>query len=222
MGTAEVQVFLLSGDSRRTPTQGRRRSIVRTHPVRRTGPWGLAAGLERRCRARQGAQGSGCSALTPVRTSAGSWTRPGRARNPCLPGRSTQLPGTKLSAAQQGPGGRAGGARAACAAGSRTTWRTRSYPRRWAALPAGNLSTPGAVAALSSAGSESGSTRAPRGRDTVRGQMPAGIPALCLTTTSPAATPLPSVFADLLPFPPGLFPQQDSGGSIPRQDTYSR
>lgn len=27
------------------------------------------------------------------------------------------------------------------AAGSRTTWRTRSYPRRWAVLPAGNLST---------------------------------------------------------------------------------
>ncbi|KAH0521135.1 hypothetical protein LTLLF_108880 [Microtus ochrogaster] len=45
---------------------------------------------------------------------------------------------------------------------------------------------PGAVAALSSAGSEPGSTRAPRGRDTVRGQMPGGITALCLTTTSPA------------------------------------
>lgn len=62
---------------------------------------------------------------------------------PRLPGRSPQLPGTELSASQQGPGGRAGGggARAACAAGSRTTWRTRSYPRRWAALPAGNLST---------------------------------------------------------------------------------
>lgn len=81
---------------------------------------------------------------------------------------------------------------------------------------------PGAVAALSSAGSEPGSTRAPRGRDTVRGQMPAGIPALCLTTTSPAATPRPSVFADLLPLPLGLPPKQDSGGSIPRQDTYSR
>lgn len=141
MGTAEVQVFSLSGDSRRTPAQGRRRSIVRTHPVRRAGPWGLAARMERRCRARQGAQGSGCSVLTPVRTSAWSWTRPGRACNPCLSGRSPQLPGTELSAAQQGPGGRAGVALAACVAGSRTTWRTRSYPRRWAALPAGNLST---------------------------------------------------------------------------------
>lgn len=76
---------------------------------------------------------------------------------------------------------------------------------------------PGAVASLSSAGSEPGSTRAPRGSDTVRGQMPAGIPALSLPTTNLALTPpRPKVFAHLLlPSPPGLSPKGDSRGLIP-------
>lgn len=76
---------------------------------------------------------------------------------------------------------------------------------------------PGAVASLSSAGSEPGSTRAPRGRDTVLGQMPAGIPALSVPTTNPALTPpRPKVFAHLLlPSPSELSPKRDSRGLIP-------
>lgn len=77
---------------------------------------------------------------------------------------------------------------------------------------------PGASASWYSAGSELGSTRAPWGRDTVPGQMPAGIPALSLPATNPAATtpPHPKVFAHLLlPSPPGLSPKGDSRGLIP-------
>lgn len=77
---------------------------------------------------------------------------------------------------------------------------------------------PDAVASLSSAGSEPGSTRAPRGRDTVPSQMPAGIPALSLPAINPAATtPRPKVFVHLLlPFPPGLSPPKlYSRGLIP-------
>lgn len=77
---------------------------------------------------------------------------------------------------------------------------------------------PGAAASLSSAGSESGSTRAPWGRDTVPGQMPAGIPALSLPTTNLAATLLRlEVFAHLLlPSQPGLSPKKrDSRGMVP-------
>lgn len=98
---------------------------------------GAAAGLERRCGAGQGALGSGSSALAPARPGTRSWTGPGRSRSPCPPRRSPRMVGTELSAVRQG---RVAGQRA-CAAESRTTWKTRSYPRRWAELPAGNLST---------------------------------------------------------------------------------
>lgn len=194
---------------------------MRTHPVRRAGPWGLAARLERRCRARQGAQGSGCSALTPVGPGAPSWTRPGRARSRCLPDRSPRLAGTELSAARPGPGGRSGGARAACAADPHYL-EDPQLPEVLGRSASRKPEHPGAVAALSSAGSEPGSTRAPWGRDTVRGQMPTGILALCLATTNPAAMPRPKVFADLLPSPPGLSPKTRFWRLDPRQDTYSR
>lgn len=45
--------------------------------------------------------------------------------------------GDRAERCAAGPGGGAESLRS----GSRTTWKTRSYPRRWAELPAGNLST---------------------------------------------------------------------------------
>lgn len=75
---------------------------------------------------------------------------------------------------------------------------------------------PVAVASLSSAGSEPGSTRAPPGRDIVRGQMPAGIPALNLPTNPALTPPRPKVYAHLLlPSPSGLSPKGDFKGLIP-------
>ena len=74
---------------------------------------------------------------------------------------------------------------------------------------------PGAAASLSSAGSESGSTRAPWGRDTVPGQMPAGIPALSLPTTNLAAAPR-GVCPPPPPLPTRTFPKKrDSRGMVP-------
>lgn len=76
---------------------------------------------------------------------------------------------------------------------------------------------PGAVASLSSAGSEPGSTRAPRCRDSVPGQMPAGIPSLSLPATNLAATPprprcLPTSSSP--PLPTRTFPKTRSRGMV--------
>lgn len=95
--------------------------------------------------------------------------------------------GDRAERGEAGPGGRAESLRSGIAHYLEDPQPPEALGRAASRKP----KHPGALASLSSAGSEPGSTRAPRGRDTVRGQMPAGIPALSLPTTNPALTPPP-------------------------------
>lgn len=171
-------------------------SIARTHRVRRAGPWrGAAAGLERRCGARRGAQGPRGRERRagPEQAALAARAHPAGARG---------WRGTELSAVRQGPGGRR--------SGIAHYLEDPPLPEALGLAASRKPKNPGAVAALSSAGSELASTRAPRGRDAARAQMPAGVPALRLSATSPVATPSQGVCPPPPPLPTRTFPKNES------------